>query len=1248
MLFTLLLFFHQTQTAPHKSSDIDFAEGNASLNKVSINQAIASAINQLQKTNDGYRLNHPQYRAEFTSAGLQVTASGGGPAWQWQLNGIYTGSHSLNNDSPRSIKPTNIDEHKIVYQREGLQEAYLLKSGSIEQRFIIPEPLKLNGEDLVIEGSVKASGRFIEKVSGWAWKNDRGQINLGDVTVFDANGELLAANMQVTANHTLISVDAQALSQAAYPVTIDPEISAGNFRISHMGLPEADNIADAYNPSIAYNSVNHEYFVCWYADNNSGPLVNGEFEIFAQRIDAATGCRIGGDIRISFMGPDGQNYSAVNPEIAFNSINNQYLVVWSGDDNSGSLVDNEFEIFGQLIDGATTVLIGSNFRISDMGPDGNINYAASVPDVAYNSVNNQYLVTWHGDDNSGLLVNDELEIFGQRIEAQTGAEIGTDFRISSLGTDGDENYDAIFVTIEFNHLQNEYLVAWNSDNSSGLLADNEYEVYVQRIDGATGNAINSNIRISNMGPIGDSNYDGSTPAIAYNNDDDQYLVTWHGDDTSGTLVNDEFEIFAIRLNSDASAIGNQFRISYMGPDGDAKYDAFAADVVYNPTNREYLVVWGSDDNTAGIVDDEREIFGIRINASTGTLIDTHFRISDMGPDGDTNYDAYNTQVVYNTSDQRYFTAWDGDDNTRLLINGEQEIFGRQIDATSSALIGRDLRISHAGPGDTKSDAYGSDIAYNSINQEYLVCWYADDSTTTLVDEEYEIYGQRINAITGEMVGDFFRISFMGSDGDPTNSGFNPAITYNSTNNQYMVVWQGRASNFGLVFPEQEIFGQRIDGNSGSLIGGNFQISFMGSAGQATFSGLDPAIAYNQVDNQYMVVWRGDDDSGNLTSLEFEVYGQRLAGATGALIDGNIRISFMGTDGDASLDASYPAISYNSTNNQFLVVWEGDDNIGALVNEEFEIYGQPLDAVNGALISSNFRISFMGPDGNADFDALRPDVAYNSADNQYLVTWTGDDNTAPLIDNDYEVFGQRLDALTMAPIDNHSRISFMNAGGGENFDAFEQTLSYNSTMNQYLVVWYGDRNTGANNAFEIYSQRLDALTMARIDTNFRISFMGPDSDPAYDASFPVAAHAPQNNRYLVVWWGDSNDSTLVDGEYEIFGQFLEGDPATAVEPNPGTGTIADGFRLSQNYPNPFNPTTTIKFELPVASVVTLDIHDILGQHVVGAFRETPLRAGAHVYHWDATDATGNPVASGMYFYRLKAGNFVQTRKMMLLR
>ncbi len=99
--------------------------------------------------------------------------------------------------------------------------------------------------------------------------------------------------------------------------------------------------------------------------------------------------------------------------------------------------------------------------------------------------------------------------------------------------------------------------------------------------------------------------------------------------------------------------------------------------------------------------------------------------------------------------------------------------------------------------------------------------------------------------------------------------------------------------------------------------------------------------------------------------------------------------------------------------------------------------------------------------------------------------------------------------------------------------------------------------------------------------------------------------------------------------------------TAVN-EPGDGLIPNQFELSQNYPNPFNPTTTIKFALPKASEVHLVVYDILGRVVTNLVNGN-LNAGYHKINFNASN-----LASGVYFYSIKAGDFTSVKKLMLLK
>jgi len=89
-------------------------------------------------------------------------------------------------------------------------------------------------------------------------------------------------------------------------------------------------------------------------------------------------------------------------------------------------------------------------------------------------------------------------------------------------------------------------------------------------------------------------------------------------------------------------------------------------------------------------------------------------------------------------------------------------------------------------------------------------------------------------------------------------------------------------------------------------------------------------------------------------------------------------------------------------------------------------------------------------------------------------------------------------------------------------------------------------------------------------------------------------------------------------------------------------LPNSLLIYQNYPNPFNPTTTIQYELPQRSDVQITIYDLLGKQVTTLLSETQ-DAGLQSIQWNAND-----VPSGMYFYQIRAGEYVQTRKMVLLK
>lgn len=95
------------------------------------------------------------------------------------------------------------------------------------------------------------------------------------------------------------------------------------------------------------------------------------------------------------------------------------------------------------------------------------------------------------------------------------------------------------------------------------------------------------------------------------------------------------------------------------------------------------------------------------------------------------------------------------------------------------------------------------------------------------------------------------------------------------------------------------------------------------------------------------------------------------------------------------------------------------------------------------------------------------------------------------------------------------------------------------------------------------------------------------------------------------------------------------------------TVPNDFVLAQNYPNPFNPETIISYTLPQAENVTLAVYDVLGNEITTLVNEHQT-SGQHQVSWNGKDADGVNVASGIYVYRVTAGNSVQSHKMLLVK
>lgn len=119
----------------------------------------------------------------------------------------------------------------------------------------------------------------------------------------------------------------------------------------------------------------------------------------------------------------------------------------------------------------------------------------------------------------------------------------------------------------------------------------------------------------------------------------------------------------------------------------------------------------------------------------------------------------------------------------------------------------------------------------------------------------------------------------------------------------------------------------------------------------------------------------------------------------------------------------------------------------------------------------------------------------------------------------------------------------------------------------------------------------------------------------------------------------NDTYAEDGIYVI--ELLKADLVVNVTEDYLTGTIPESFSLNQNYPNPFNPLTTIGYSVPEASHVRITVFNVIGQKV------EEIVNGFHMPDRYRITFEGNNLPSGIYFYRMEAGDFIKTKKFILL-
>ncbi len=396
-------------------------------------------------------------------------------------------------------------------------------------------------------------------------------------------------------------------------------------------------------------------------------------------------------------------------------------------------------------------------------------------------------------------------------------------------------------------------------------------------------------------------------SVAHNTTDRNSLAVW--EQFFPVTGGQEGRIFGQLIGVDGTKIGLPFQMS-LG-------DATRPDVAYDSVENEYLVVF------------ER---GNRIEAlsvsAAGDTIGFEIQISD--PRGS----VANPAVAFNRNASmlgifEYLVVYEND---LSQTTADVDIWGQRVtvDVFGPFRRGVPFQISQMSNPATNRTAFAPAVVWNSANSEYLVTWTSDGGPA---DNVFEIYGQRVSSLGGEVGTNDFQISQMNSAGSDRD-GFDSALAYNPTDDVFYTVWTGDGAGLdttmALAAGDYETFGQVTAAND-TVVSDDNQVSNMRASGAGRVA-YRPTVVHNSLENVYVSFYEGD--GAPFVDNDFEIFARRIS-AAGAAISPEVPLSLMHLAGTGR-DARSAAAVYSSGLIQYLLIWDGDG--GSQPNNDDEVFG----------------------------------------------------------------------------------------------------------------------------------------------------------------------------------------------------------------------------------------------------------------------------------------------------------------------
>jgi len=553
--------------------------------------------------------------------------------------------------------------------------------------------------------------------------------------------------------------------------------------------------------------------------------------------------------------------------------------------------------------------------------------------------------------------------------------------------------------------------------------------------------------------------------------------------------------------------------------------------------------------------------------------------------------------------------------TDIRDNDSLHAFAYLIDTSGNFLWGANgVRLSGAG------DFQPNPVATQTSDGNYVFAWIVTSSPQVIALQKISLAGQKM----------------WGTNPIVYSSGTSENYTYPSIvasdNGSVIVEHSGYTGTFTAPY---KIYSQKFDTN-GNPVWGAGGVSIQNTG----IPFYEHPVVISDKNNGAFIGWYDDRDNNNF----FSAFAQHItSGGTVTFPTNGAEVSTLST-----MHHLNPTISYKSNTNELFCFWLEENS----TQSQFAVYGQKFDAAGTRQWASN-GISFTSMTTNSMFGpyALPTDTSVyviylqgnasglNQGINVFMVNSNGNFSWNPNIVDMSDPTQEKLHSVTTISTDHVAIIAWEDRRSG-NAGIYAQNINPDGTLGFEAVPVELISFTGSLDKNKVL---LNWLTATEINN------LGFDIERAKDGKtwnkigFVQGNGTSTNSHSYTYSDNDLHSGTysyrLKQIDYNGYYKYINLNESFTIKPA--------SYSLAQNYPNPFNPVTSIKYKVSSSQFVTLKVYDILGNEIATLVNE---EKPAGEYEVEFNSHSGNKVnlTSGIYVYQLIAGEFIETKKMLLMK